>query len=475
MKIDWNRRYTTIAVYAFLTVAACIIFWALMSWFPVIIGWIKSLLGVISPFIYGFIIAYLINPAEKKLAGLTEKLFLKAREKKIVEKTHGKLSGVKWLVKTKDAIVKAKNAVYRFFSKFSRRPAEKTKAPDASPCVSARKPVNKKAVRVVSITASYIIFLAIFAVFVWILVPQVAGSVTDIRNNFRTYSAQAINFAQDFAKMVYANTGIDLFNSLTDNASSNLESLLNSIMDIFNKYYPSLLGVLEGLMLELKNFFIGLLISIYMLAGRDRFKAQAKKVINALMPDQLAAKTCTVVAEADRCFGGFIVAKIIDSFIIGLICFVCMAVFNFPYPFLISLIVGVTNVIPFFGPFIGAIPSAVIIFLTKPSMTIWFVVIIVIIQQLDGNFIGPKIIGETIGISSFWVLFSLLVMGGFFGITGMIIAVPLFSLLYNESKTIIELMLRKRGKPEDTMAYYGDVPCSRQCVLTDEQTQTDKE
>ncbi len=461
MKIDWNRKYTTIAVYAFLTVAACIIFWALMSWFPVIIVWVKSFLGVISPFVYGFIIAYLINPAEKRLAVLSEKMLLKFKKYRLEKNANSGDSRIKKLFsKVKNAGNKAADLGAKAFSKIQKKKpgAPVAKAPEKKEQgdLQADLTVSKKTVRAVSITASYIVFLAIFAVFVWILVPQVAGSIADIRNNFRTYSAQAINFAQSFTQMVYEHTGVDLFNTLTggEQAFDNLESLLNKLMDIFNNYYPTILGALESLMLELKNFFIGLLISVYMLAGRDRFKAQARKVIAAILPDDIAKKTCTVVAEADRCFGGFIVAKVIDSFIIGVICFVCMAVFNFPYPFLISLIVGVTNIIPFFGPFIGAIPSAIIIFLTKPSMTIWFIIIIVIIQQMDGNFIGPKIIGETIGISSFWVLFSLLVMGGFFGITGMIIAVPLFSLLYNESKTIIELLLRKKGKPESTLDYF---------------------
>ncbi len=427
MKIDWNRKYTTIAVYAFLTVAACICFYALVQWFPFIMVWLGKVFSVLSPFMYGFVIAYLINPVQKEFAKLTEKAII-------------------WCKKTY-AEKKAASAGKPIRHKNER----KNKAHAAN----AEYTANKKAVKALSIIESYLIFLIVISVFITILVPQVAESLTDIRSNFESYSEQAVEFLQKAADVIEEYTHVNIFNDVIGETFASIEDLLAKARELFNKYYPSILGFLESLVLEFKNFFIGLLISVYMLTGRDRFKAHAKKILSAFLPDNALTKTYEIISEADRCFGGFIVAKIIDSTIIGILCFVCMTLFGFPYPFLISLIVGVTNVIPFFGPFIGGIPSGIIIFLTRPSMTLFFVILIVVIQQLDGNIIGPKIIGQTIGLSSFWVLFSLILMGGFFGITGMIIAVPLFSLLYNESKTIVEAILRKKGKPEDTDAYYS--------------------
>ena len=424
MKIDWNKRYTTIAVYAFLTVAACICFYAVVQWFPFIMVWIGKLLGVLSPFIYGFVIAYLINPVQREFAKLTEKLIIKVKKFRAEKKLAAK-----------------------------KRIAHSTKGTVKEPA-KREFTASKKVVKALSIIESYLVLLIVISIFITILVPQVAESLTDIRSNFENYSNQAIDFLQSAANVIEKYTNVNIFSDIIGETFENLEDLLLKAKDLFNKYYPSILGFLESLVLEFKNFFIGLLISVYMLTGRERFKAHAKKILSALLPDNVLSKTYEIITEADRCFGGFIVAKLIDSTIIGVLCFVCMTLFGFPYPFLISLIVGVTNIIPFFGPFIGGIPSGIIIFLTKPSMTILFVILIIVIQQLDGNIIGPKIIGQTIGLSSFWVLFSLILMGGFFGITGMIIAVPLFSLLYNESKNIVEALLRKKGKPDSTDAYY---------------------
>ena len=424
MNIDCNKRYTTIAVYAFLTVAACICFYAVVQWFPFIMVWIGKLLGVLSPFIYGFVIAYLINPVQREFAKLTEKLIIKVKKFRAEKKLAAK-----------------------------KRIAHSTKGAVKEPA-KREFTASKKVVKALCIIESYLVLLIVISIFITILVPQVAESLTDIRSNFENYSNQAIDFLQSAADVIEKYTNVNIFSDIIGETFENLEDLLLKAKDLFNKYYPSILGFLESLVLEFKNFFIGLLISVYMLTGRDRFKAHAKKILSALLPDNVLAKTYEIITEADRCFGGFIVAKLIDSTIIGVLCFVCMTLFGFPYPFLISLIVGVTNIIPFFGPFIGGIPSGIIIFLTKPSMTILFVILIIVIQQLDGNIIGPKIIGQTIGLSSFWVLFSLILMGGFFGITGMIIAVPLFSLLYNESKNIVEALLRKKGKPESTDSYY---------------------
>ena len=172
-----------------------------------------------------------------------------------------------------------------------------------------------------------------------------------------------------------------------------------------------------------------------------------------MLSDDKVEKVTSYCSEIDRTFGGFISGKILDSIIIGIICFISMTILRMPNTALISVIVGVTNVIPFFGPFIGAIPSAIIILLVEPSKTIWFIILIIAIQQLDGNVIGPKILGGTTGLPAFWVIFSLLLFGGFLGVFGMIIAVPVFAMIYNGIKRFTDKRLERKNKKNATDKY----------------------
>lgn len=157
--------------------------------------------------------------------------------------------------------------------------------------------------------------------------------------------------------------------------------------------------------------------------------------------------------KSNEIFGGFIIGKIIDSAIIGVLCFVGLSMLKMPYTLLVSVIVGVTNVIPFFGPYIGAIPSAVLIMLTDPKMGIYFILFILVLQQLDGNVIGPKILGDSTGLSAFWVVFAILLGGGLFGVIGMILGVPTFAVIYYIINMLINHMLEKKKLPIDTAAY----------------------
>ena len=152
-------------------------------------------------------------------------------------------------------------------------------------------------------------------------------------------------------------------------------------------------------------------------------------------------------------FSKFIGGKILDSAIIGILTFIILTIFKMPYVLLISVIIGVTNIIPFFGPFIGGIPSAIIILFASPIQALWFIIIIIVIKQIDGNIIGPKILGDSIGISAFWILFSLLVAAKFMGVVGMIIGVPLFAIIYSIIKEVVEDKLRKKGLPVETEEY----------------------
>ncbi len=169
---------------------------------------------------------------------------------------------------------------------------------------------------------------------------------------------------------------------------------------------------------------------MYMLASKEKLCKQAKAVVVAYLPVKVSRFLIKVTDMSDAKCGKFIIGKIIDSAIIGLICFIGLTIFKFDYALLISVIVGVTNVIPFFGPFIGAIPCAFLLLLIDPVQCFWFVVFVIILQQFDGNFLGPKILGDTVGISGFWILFSVIIGGGLFGVGGMLLGVPVFAVVY---------------------------------------------
>lgn len=204
-----------------------------------------------------------------------------------------------------------------------------------------------------------------------------------------------------------------------------------------------------------KNILIGLIVMVYLLNMKDSLVTIAKKIVYGTAPLVWANRIIEEVRYIHKVFGGFIIGKLVDSLIIGILCFLCMSLMKMPYVLLISVIVGVTNVIPFFGPFIGAIPSAVLVLLVNPIQCIYFLIFILLLQQFDGNILGPKILGESTGISSFWVLFSILLFGGLFGFVGMIIGVPTFAVIYRLLSDGVKASLRKKNLPEDTAAYEG--------------------
>ena len=186
---------------------------------------------------------------------------------------------------------------------------------------------------------------------------------------------------------------------------------------------------------------------------KEKFIGQAKKIIYAIFRPRYGNVVMEVGRKADEVFGGFFIGKIIDSLIIGCICFVSLAILRMPYVALVSVIVGVTNIIPFFGPYIGAIPSAILIFLVDPMKGIYFIIFIIVLQQVDGNVIGPKILGNTTGLSPFWVIFAILLFGGSFGVIGMLFGVPIFAVLYYIIKQVVEHVLKRRHLPEETDEY----------------------
>jgi len=291
------------------------------------------------------------------------------------------------------------------------------------------------------------------------LVPQIATSYNDLISRFSSYISSAIAFVDGLIRDFPLFNGeyetitdlIDV-NELMQKARDFITNSGNLLTDVANYLLTYSVNVVAGA----KNLLLALIISIYLLAAKERILAQSKKICTALLPDKHIKSIFEFAQYSDRTFGGFIVGKLLDSLIIGILSFIVFAIFKMPYYPLIAVIVGVTNVIPFFGPFIGAIPSAFIIFIADPPKTIWFIILILLIQQLDGNVIGPKILGESTGLSSLGVIVSITIMSGLFGLAGMFFGVPLFAILCALGKKFVESRLQSRELPMDIGEYYSD-------------------
>lgn len=240
-----------------------------------------------------------------------------------------------------------------------------------------------------------------------------------------------------------------------------IEKVINSVTEwAENEFLPNvgifMSHVSQGVLITLRtvlNSLIGVIICIYFLNSKERFKAQIRKLVNAFNNKERADDIFEFAYYANDTFGGFINGKLIDSLIMGILCFIAMSIIGLPYTVLVSTIVGVTNFIPFFGPFIGAIPSAIIICLVSPVQAIYFLIMILVLQQIDGNIIGPRILGDSIGIASFWVMFAIIVGGGFFGFAGMVLGVPVFAIIYYYFGKFIKKRLRRKNMPTETTEY----------------------
>ena len=306
--------------------------------------------------------------------------------------------------------------------------------------------------RAVSLIFALLVSLILVYEFCALLLPQLYDSIKGIVDNFATYYGSVQRWVttlladnptiQDYA--------VDMTNDLyTMLVSWVTTGLLPNIETIVTSLTSSVMSVVGGAL----DLLIGLCAAVYMLASRDLFLAQSKKLVVALCREKTADHILNLGRRIHQVFSGFIIGKIVDSLIIGVLCYVGMLLLKLPYPALIATVVGVTNVIPFFGPFIGAIPSVFLILLVNPLQAVYFAIFILALQQLDGNVIGPHILGDTIGISGFWVLVSITVAGGIFGFAGMLLGVPVFAVLYMLVSDFVTSKLNDKGRPLETAAY----------------------
>ena len=290
--------------------------------------------------------------------------------------------------------------------------------------------------------ASLFLLVAVVVGLISMLIPQLINSISGVMetlpasiNNLEIWLEKVLADNPDLEQQVMQHYGA---------AADYLQNWLTNV--VVPNIYRIIGSVSSGVVLVVRAVFdilIGLIVMVYLLNMKEKLLAQAKMIIYGVFPLKIANKVIEEGRYVHQVFGGFIIGKLLDSLIIGLICFVLLGFANMPYVLLVSVIVGVTNVIPFFGPFIGAIPSAFLILLSDPMKCLYFLIFILLLQQFDGNILGPKILGDSTGLSSFWVLFSILLFGGLMGFVGMIIAVPTFAVIY---RLVTEFTTWKLGK-----------------------------
>lgn len=395
MKRERFLRYLYISLTGALAIVLSISFFFILFRFKEVLGGIKNVTNILMPFIYGAIIAYLLTPVcnsiEKALQPFLAR-YLKS------EKQARKAAGGLAILGSLGAAV-----LFVYF------------------LLAMVLPEIFQSVRSV-------VVLLPDNVEKW--TQWIEGFVSDnqvVLNYVEQFSDEIQQYLQDFMKNVLL---------------PNMQMIVSGVSS----------GVISILVI-LKNLIIGIIAAVYMMASRKKFAAQAKKAIYGTFRVPFANAIIEEIHFADKVFGGFIIGKMLDSLIIGCLCFVIISFMKMPYAMLVSVIVGVTNVVPFFGPYFGAIPSALLILMVSPRQCIYFLIFILILQQFDGNILGPKILGDSTGLSGFWVLFSILLFGGLMGFVGMVIGVPAFAVIYDLAKRGVEHSLRKRNLSLSTKDY----------------------
>lgn len=309
-----------------------------------------------------------------------------------------------------------------------------------------------KRMRFLSITVAVALLIVIIVGLIVIVLPQLFRSVMNVIINIPDYIDNTSNFISKF---------LEDHGWLQKNVQGLFDSIMQQVEDfINNSVLPNMNSIVETVadsvvkvVTYILNFLIGIVAAIYMLFSKEKFCAQAKKITYALFKENVANHVISECRFIHYTFTGFLTGKIVDSIIIGILCFIGTSIIGTPYPGLVSVLVGVTNVIPIVGPYIGGIVGFLFILIIEPIQALYFGIFVVVLQQFDGNILGPKILGSSTGLPSFWVLFSIILFGGYFGIVGMIIGVPMFAVLYSAIRRLTNRKLKKRGMPQDTDVY----------------------
>lgn len=398
MKFKTNPHYTSVAIYAFFVIVAALLFYQAINNVPFLFDAGRAIFGFIEPIVLGFVIAFLLNP------------LMRTFETHILRN--------------------------RF------------------------KPTRRRAL---AILLTYVVTFVVLGLFFRLVIPQLILSLESLFGMIPQYMELLNNIYNDIARSIstfHLNSDANIttfLNNMRDNTINALNDFLIDIPNYVANLIPQVFSAGARFTGSLIDILLGLIISIYFLADREKLFAQTKKMTYALFNPNTCRLFYDIAQDANRVFSGFIIGKIIDSAIIGVLCFLLMSIFQMPYIVLISVIVGVTNVIPYFGPFFGAIPSILIILIVDPIQALGFAVLILALQQFDGNILGPKILGDTTGLSPLLVIFSIMLFSGLFGVLGMFIGVPLFALIYTIIRRFIAYLLERKGLSNDTRDYDSEM------------------
>ena len=390
LKLQFKRGMTY-----FLVIVACILVYFAMLRIEAISNTFSKILDILKPVLYGCLIAYFLNPIVRKV----DQYLVPALEKNMKNKE------------------KAKNLS-----------------------------------RSIGVAAAVVVMIAVVTALINMMIPELINS---IRNLIFTLPSQINQLVKQVNNIkLDDSTMTSMLKNAMNEASTSLQNWIRT--DLLNKVNELMTHLTVGLytlVMEMFHAVVGVIVSVYILFGKEKFISQSKKATYAIFPAERANLLIHIAVKTNEIFGGFIIGKIIDSIIIGILCFVGTSILNMPYAMLVSVIVGVTNVIPFFGPYIGAIPSAILIALTNPVKGIYFLIFILLLQQFDGNILGPKILGNSTGLSAFWVIVSILLGGGLFGIVGMLFGVPTFAVIYYVIKLLVDNKLEKKELPTVSGCY----------------------
>jgi len=387
----------------FLVIAASLLFYFALLRLTNLSEGFQKIFGVLKPVVYGCVVAYLLNPIVKQVD--------------------------RYLV----PVLK-----------------QKLKKPGQAEGVS----------RGIGILAAIVLLIVLIVTLCNLLIPELYSS---IRNLVMTLPKQLNDLVSELSEVQLddSTTSTLIKTGMKEGTDMLLDWLRTDLMAQANELMSNLTVGVLNILSELFNAIIGLIVSVYILFSKETFVRQSKKCVYALLSARHANMVLHLTTKSNEIFGGFIIGKIIDSIIIGVLCFVGLTLLKMPYVMLVSVIVGVTNVIPFFGPYIGAVPSTILIMLANPIQGVYFVIFVLLLQQFDGNILGPKILGNSTGLSAFWVIVAILLGGGLFGFAGMVMGVPTFAVLYYIVQMVINNRLERKKLPApseyyDTMSYVND-------------------
>lgn len=382
-KFEPNNKYFTIVVYGLMFVAGAIFIYLLIGNFYKTLAFLGRVFRLIAPFLIGAFIAFILFPLVRML-------------------------------------------YRRFF-------------------IGLLKLKSAKLAKWLSIAAAYLFAIAIISVLAFFVAPQIYSSISEISVKLPVWYQNAVNFLTEFeGKHPELDSFVD-FDTINQHIESALPSIIEKLTTAMTNILPKIFTTSISIVKGIFDFLIAIMVSVYMIADHKNLFHHGKRFIYAMLPSKSAETLLHILHECIRIFSGFIYGKALDSLIIGILCFICMTIFGFPFAVLISVVVGITNMIPVFGPYIGGAIGCLFIIIVNPLQAVFFAILILVLQQFDGLFLGPHILGDKLGLKPIWVIFSITVGGSLLGVLGMFLGVPCFAVLAYILNLCVNHFLKKRG------------------------------